>query len=694
MALTPPTAAILADMQSRLNEACQRKAHLELINRMLTRLTEVAGLENMVSHILGTLMETIGAANVILYHLIGDQLFYTDIYGVSQELDTFADEQVRQVVASRSPRRVPSATNKGLPIGPTGLGATESWYFPLIARDRLVGVVVMVDMQLTDEGIWREILPFFTYAGLLLDNEINNYSQLVESHRQLQDSETLYRTLFEQSPDGIQLTDPFTLRALYFNSAMHQLLGYSRDEYAQLQVADYEAVDAPDTITARVKLLMDTGKATFESVYRTKQDALRNVHVSLRAITISGQPRIMAIVRDITERKKLEIERMEMERRLQHAQKLESLGVLAGGIAHDFNNLLAAIMGNLDLSLLQLPASSPERGRIEQAFQACQRAADLTRQMLAYSGKGAFENREINLSDEVRRNAELLRTSIPRTISMLVEVAPDLPPIMADPGQIQQVIMNLITNAGEAIGQAPGLIAITTGIADYDGAALAGSVLEEKPAPGQFVWLEVADNGCGMDEEIRHRLFEPFFTTKFTGRGLGMSAVLGIVTAHHGAIFLESAAGSGSRFRILFPAMVASPQQIAAVDDAVEVPIAHGAVLVADDEEMVREYCCACVEALGYRVLTAADGMEAVALFRNQGDEISLVIMDLTMPRMDGIAAFNELKRLRPELKVIISSGYGEQNVVTQFAGEKPAGFIQKPFTIQSLQEIITRTLA
>ncbi len=687
MVFTPP-APSLEDLQQRITDASRRKAHLELINRMLTRLTDVSGLEDMIRHILNTLMETIGAANIALYHLIGDQFIYNDIYGNNRIVETLEDEYLLQALESLTPLRIPTTTNLGLPTGPTGLGATETWLFPLLARDRVIGIVVMEDMQLLDEQIMREIQPFFTYASLMLDNEITNYAQLAETHKLLQDSETLYRTLFEQSPDGIQLTDPVTTKAVYFNTTAHQQLGYSREEFAGLTVADYEIIDSPEMIYERIDALLQSGSTTFESVYRTKQGTHINTFVSLRTIDIFDQHLILASVRNITARKALEARQLEMERRLLHAQKLESLGVLAGGIAHDFNNLLAAIMGNLDLSLLQLPVATPERTLIERAFQACHRAADLTRQMLAYSGKGAFELREVDLGDLVRTNAELLRTSIPRTISMLVETAGELPPIKADPGQIQQIVMNLITNAAEAMGQNPGLIAISTGAADYDTATLDQSRLEEKSAAGRFVWLEVSDNGCGMDEQTMQRLFEPFFTTKFTGRGLGMAAVLGIVRAHQGAIFLESAVGCGTRFRVLFPAI--THQQSVATESHPEATVpGNGLVLVADDEEMVRNFCATCIERLGYNVLPAADGQEALELFMAHKDEIDLAILDLTMPHMDGVATFHELRRLRPGIKVIISSGYGEQNITEQFPTEKPNAFIQKPFAVKTLQELI-----
>ncbi|HYA01647.1 MAG TPA: ATP-binding protein, partial [Syntrophobacteria bacterium] len=272
--------------------------------------------------------------------------------------------------------------------------------------------------------------------------------------------------------------------------------------------------------------------------------------------------------RDATERKRAEAERLEMERRLLHAQKLESLGVLAGGIAHDFNNLLMAILGNLDLTLMDLPQGSPARSKIEQAIHATRRAADLTRQMLAYSGKGPFVISRMNLSDLVRDNADLFRTAIARTISLDLSLSSQPSTIEADPGQVQQVIMNLITNASEAIGEKPGVITLSSGVMEGDDRYLSRSMIDKKPPAGRFAYVEVSDTGCGMNEETQRRLFDPFFTTKFPGRGLGMSVVLGVVRGHKGAILLESAVGRGTTIRVLFPACEgegAAPAEVSSV---------------------------------------------------------------------------------------------------------------------------------
>ena len=401
--------------------------------------------------------------------------------------------------------------------------------------------------------------------------------------------------------------------------------------------------------------------------------------------------------RDITERARAEAERLEMERRLLHAQKLESLGILAGGVAHDFNNLLMAIIGNLDLALLDLLPISAARSYIARALQATRRAADLTRQMLAFSGKGRFVITRMDLSELVRENTKLFRAAISRTVSMNLCLTRESTAIEADAGQVQQVIMNLITNASEAIGERAGVITLTTGVEAFDAAYLSTSRLNEKPPAGRFAYVEASDTGCGMDAETHQRLFEPFFTTKFTGRGLGMATVLGIVQGHKGAVMVQSAVGHGSTIRVLFPAV----ETVGAAIDSrpVEFPGQGGTraprrtVLVVDDEEAVREVCAALVQTLGFQPITAADGEEGLRLFERHADEIDCVLLDLTMPRMHGISAFREMKRLRPDIPVILCSGYNEQEATKQFTNEGLAGFLQKPYTLEDLKNKIEPVL-
>ncbi|HEX9188630.1 MAG TPA: response regulator [Vicinamibacteria bacterium] len=398
-----------------------------------------------------------------------------------------------------------------------------------------------------------------------------------------------------------------------------------------------------------------------------------------------------ALERAMAARDRAEQQRLELERQMLHAQKLESLGVLAGGVAHDFNNLLMAILGNLDLALLELAPASPARVRVEQSIQATRRGSELARQLLAYSGKGRFVVEAVDLSRLVEENARLFDTSVSGNATLRLDLDRSLPLIEAAPGQVQQVVMNLITNAAEAIGPEGGTITVTTGLCDCDARYLARSRLREVPPAGRFAFVETSDTGCGMDELAMDRLFDPFYSTKSPGRGLGMAAIQGIVRGHRGAILVDSALGRGSTVRVLFPVLEGSRHEAAAVPAEGQAPLLRGTVLVVDDQELVREACLGMVEALGMDALAAADGHEALEVLRREADRISHVLLDLSMPGMDGITAFQELVRIKPGVKVILSSGYDEQGFVRRLAGRGPAGFIQKPYSVSDLRAVLEK---
>lgn len=388
------------------------------------------------------------------------------------------------------------------------------------------------------------------------------------------------------------------------------------------------------------------------------------------------------------ERRNAENDRIDLERQILQTQKLESLGVLAGGIAHDFNNILMAILGHADLALDDLPPLSPARDSIGEIEKAARRAADLCRQMLAYSGRGRFVIERIDLSDLVDEMVHLLRTSITKKALLNLNIEKNLPPLMADATQMRQVLMNLVINASEAIGDRSGVITISTGAMDCTSDYLTETYLDENLAPGLYVWLEVSDTGCGMDRETQSRIFEPFFTTKFTGRGLGMAAVLGIVRGHKGALKVYSEPNKGTTFKVLFPV---GEEAVLVTREPGEVDQAEwrgeGLLLLADDEETIRALGKRMLERLGFTVITAADGREAVEIYRERGDEIRAVLLDLTMPHMDGEEAFRALRQIDPGVRVVLSSGYTEHDIVSRFAGKGLAGFMPKPYTMQGLRE-------
>lgn len=387
-------------------------------------------------------------------------------------------------------------------------------------------------------------------------------------------------------------------------------------------------------------------------------------------------------------------ERARNEARLRETQKLESVGLLAGGIAHDFNNILTGVLGNASLALDEVPAGSHLASRLTEVVKATERAAHLTKQLLAYAGKGRFVVELLNLSQQVREISSLLQASIPRTVQLRLELAEGLPCIEADAAQIQQVIMNLVINGAEAIPEEiTGIVLVTTGVQDVDDAYIRTTVAGSDLKPGRYVTLEVHDAGIGIAPDIVSRIFDPFFTTKFTGRGLGLAAVRGIVQGHSGAINVYSSPGQGTTFKLLFPASTKegprTPENVAE-QSALK---GTGVVLVIDDEEIVRRTAQSTLQRFGYEVVVAEDGRQGVDAFRRVADHVDVVLLDMTMPVMSGDETFRELRIIRPDIKVILSSGYNEVEALRHFTGKGLAGFIQKPYTSARLAEAVRSVL-
>ncbi|MGC9970155.1 MAG: response regulator [Bryobacteraceae bacterium] len=390
-------------------------------------------------------------------------------------------------------------------------------------------------------------------------------------------------------------------------------------------------------------------------------------------------------------RKRAERAARASEELLRQAQKMESIGLLAGGVAHDFNNLLTSIMGNA--SLLQDEVFEESRGQLDSILLATEKAADLTRQLLAYAGKGRLVVENLNLSRIVRDMTDLLRASIPKKVTLKLALKPDLPGVEEDRGQLQQIVMNLVINGAEAIGaDQTGTVTITTGAQEVsETERISDEVTGRSLAPGSYVCIEVADTGCGMDNETRRKIFDPFFTTKFMGRGLGLAAVAGIIRAHSGAIQLDTAPGKGATFRAFLPAGAPpdAPRQSGRQPDL----RGTETVLLVDDEAMVREVSRSALERYGYRVLVTNNGREAIRIFEEHAEEIGLVLVDLMMPEMGGDEAVSVLKSKCPGLRVIVMSGYSESEVLKMFAGKGVSGFLQKPFTATRLAEEVKAVL-
>jgi PAS domain S-box-containing protein len=401
---------------------------------------------------------------------------------------------------------------------------------------------------------------------------------------------------------------------------------------------------------------------------------------------------------DVTEIRREEQHRQALERKLLDSQKLESLGVLAGGIAHDFNNLLAAILGNTNLAQMRIPPSDSKlTGFLKSIEKASMRAADLCKQMLAYSGKGRFAMHVLDVNEVVRETLELLEVSITKKAALRVELRHGVPQVFADATQLRQVVMNLVINASEAIGENSGLIRVRTGVLHANQAFLADAYTPTELPPGDYVFVEVTDSGCGMSPDTLKRIFDPFFTTKFTGRGLGLAAVLGIVRGHKGALKITSEVGKGSSFKFLLPLADSSAPAPAITQSAPEEPWkGEGTILVVDDDPTVRCVISRMVESVGFSVMQAVDGRHGVEVFRENSHELRAVILDMTMPNLNGREALQQLREVRKDLRVLMVSGFSETGNTGFFLKNGPDAFLQKPFSSEELlgklRTILTRS--
>ena len=534
--------------------------------------------------------------------------------------------------------------------------------------------------------------------SLLAQRQARLHESLQESERLTADVEATRRHLSELV-NGIEAviweTDADIHRFTFVNDYARKLLGIDTGRWVAEPAFWFEHVHPDDRVRAR-EHARDARRpgSTYAAEYRMIDTAGRILWVR-EIITVIGEAGRMigrrGVVVDISAR-------VQAEEAVRQSQKLESLGVLAGGIAHDFNNLLTTILGNTEmLGHFLAGTDSAGLGYLDKIERTTRRLAELTRQMLAYSGRATFSVEKIDLNTIIKEMTELLTVSTPKNVHVSYQLDPHLPPMEADAVQIRQVVLNLLTNAAEAIGeQSAGEVIVRTAADTLDGAdndLYPGQEL----APGPYVRLEVSDDGCGMSEETISKIFDPFFTTKFTGRGLGLAALQGIVRGHRGGIRIASVPGEGTTFTLLFPASSAQARTPGGTDHpqgAGQPGVEGTTVLLVDDEEGLRSLMASALVDAGSRVFQAADGEEGLEQFRRHGHEIDVVVLDLTMPRLGGEEVFHRIRAARQDTCVILSSGYTEEDINRQFAGQGLSGFIEKPFTPSELIDKIRSVLA
>ena len=515
-------------------------------------------------------------------------------------------------------------------------------------------------------------------------------SKLKHEAHALASSKISHRELLNALPYAIAVFSGE--RWIYCNWSAALLLGVDSVEHmVGTSLFDYIDPEEHERTKSFISHMSDSNRpALLQDVkLLRKQGEPFTAQLQVSPVDHEGQPAFLVALEDATERGNQQMERNSLQAQLEHAQRLESLGVLAGGIAHDFNNLLAAIMGNAELAKVKMGSQSPAVDHIENIIGSCDHAAELCKQMLAYAGKGSYELEVINLNELIKSMGKLIRASVGSNITLKMKLDGDLPGIEGDMAQVQQLLLNFIVNSADAIGKAPGEIKITSGARLLQREVLDGLYNGAELPEREYVIVEVRDNGCGMDQALQARIFDPFFTTKQTGSGLGLSAVLGIVGGHHGAIQLFSAPGKGTAFRVYFPSTDQSFKETMVTTMEVEAWHGDGTVLIVDDDSRVRSVASAFIQNLEFNVITADDGKEGLELFKENHQKLVAVLLDMTMPVMGGVEAMVGMRAFDPDVPIILVSGYSEVEAGTLVSGDRPNAFLQKPFKAKALKSIL-----
>lgn len=557
-----------------------------------------------------------------------------------------------------------------------------------------IGMLILLSQQpITELELSKSILQVVgARSGAELERRRTELA-LRESERRLQSIATML-------PQSLYLFNLESQEPEYQNQLVARELGYSDEELSAMGPRVLEKLLHPDDMQRIPELLgrwetVQDGEI-LETEYRllTKSGQWRNFlgRDTVFERDAQGRPRLLiGTTQDITHRLEAEAEKLRLEAQVLHGQKLESLGVLAGGIAHDFNNLLASMLTYADLAIASLPNDSAAVQYIKNVINGAENAAELSRQMLAYSGKGSFELSAIDLSKLVTETSRLLQASISKRCCLELELASSVPHCKGDTSQLRQVVMNLVINASEALHERSGTIRVSVNARRIEATNQELDFTGMRIDTGDYVVLRVADDGCGMDSKTASKLFDPFFSTKFSGRGLGMSTVLGIIRGHGGAIQVASAPNLGSTFTVLLPVSQEAVQAVQQPNFSLPAWRGKGRILLAEDEASVRNSISILLKTLGFEVIVTCNGKEAVDVFAEQSDSIDIALMDLTMPVMDGSQACHRLREIRCDLPIILMSGYNEEYSRDQSADGVPHAFLHKPFRIDELKQILQK---
>jgi PAS domain S-box-containing protein len=625
------------------------------------------------------------------FNTIDEFLFVLDEQGNIIHLNTTVIERLgytREELAGQSVLMVhpPERRNEaGRIVGEMLSGAAEFCPVPIITKS---GIQIPVE-TIVSRGFWDGSPVIF---GVTKDIS------------KVRLSEEKFSKLFHINPSACGLSDLNDHKYIEVNEAFYTLLGFDKEEVIGKTACDLGILTAEARNAILLKADTEGNITNAEADLKAKNGDIKHVLLSSESIHVQENKYRFTVVYDITDRKRAEAEKEKMEAKNRQLQKSESLGRMAGAISHTFNNQLGVVIGNLELAMMELPRGAMSHAKIIEAMKACNKAAEISGLMLIYLGQSFDDHKPIDLSDVCRKTLPMLKTVMLAKVVIKADLPSPGPIIMANENHIQQVLINLTTNAWEAIGENQGMIHLKVKTVSPEGIPVANRFpVGWQPQDSPYACLEVTDTAAGIADKDIEKIFDPFFSTKFTGRGMGLAVVQGIVRTHNGVATVASEPGNGSTFRIFIPVSAAEGRQPDKVADDSEVLIGSvspaklegvGSVLLVEDEEMVRNVAAALIKRLGFIVFEAKDGVEAVEVFREHQNEIKCVLCDLTMPRMNGWETLTALRKLAPGIPVILASGYDKAQVMSGDHPELPQVFLGKPYNLKDLSNAIKDALA
>ncbi|MDC7234035.1 MAG: ATP-binding protein [Spirochaetales bacterium] len=689
----------------RLEKLAFQKSHYQMVAEVLLNLAEIQGLENLAVNSVLTIMNFLGGTNVQLYYYLADEWYFCDIATSPRLEKRILDPDVLSVIESGNLLERENQDQQKMDSGSSTDECEQSkdWYFPLNYKNKIIGVLVMKGVLVEyTHSVRNEISTIVSFLTQSLNQEINSstlmqdaYSRLSEKSFQLEREmeeksreQLKFRQTIDSSFDGFWIVDT-TGRFLDVNQAYCDLTGYTKKEILQMSIADLEVNEDGEDTARHIDKIKAQGRERFESIHRKKNGDIFEVEVN--ASYSADEDSFYVFIKDLRNIKALEIEKHKLEQFQNQRSKMESIGRLAGGIAHDLNNLLTPIIGYSELLLMDLENDEEPLKKVDSILQASLSAKDIIRQLLAFSRKQELEYNYISLNDILLKFEKLLARTIREDISLNISLTKASTEILADKGQIEQVILNLIVNAQDSMTGIPdGKISVKTETAVLSRAA--GAELNYLPE-GEYVLLSIEDNGSGIDKRIQENIFEPFFSTKGElGTGLGLATVLGIVNQHGGTIVLNSTPGKGSMFTVYLPLKT---QKCTAASTANQIDLSgqkEKTILLCEDNDLVLKMTEAMLISLGFTVLTANSPSRALTLCR-ESKQIDLLLTDIIMPEVNGIELCCEIRSILPHIRVLFMSGYLDDTLPQLDIENLKGSYIQKPFTLNVLSQKIKELL-